>query len=242
MNKVNNQGSSKTPIGKIVEDTRSAQIPEKKVYSGEYVSLQPVEPEKDVDELFQNSHGSDGKEWIWTYMPYGPFTNKNEMLDWLRGCQVSTDMIFFTVTSKKLNQRVGMMSILNIIPQMRILEFGNIWLSPVVHFTKVNTEVVYLMLSEVFGLLNYRRVEWKCDALNARSRSAALRLGFSFEGIFRQHFIIKNRNRNTAWFAMTDKDWPNIKTNMIQWLYSGDSNISLSAVNKRLLQPTCEEI
>lgn len=242
MNKVNSKGSSKMPIGKIVEDTRPSQIPEKKVYSGEYVSLQPVEPEKDVDELFQNSHGSDKKERVWTYMPYGPFTNKSEMLDWLRGCQVSTDMIFFTVTSKELNQRVGMMSFLDIIPQMRLLQLGNIWYSPAVHFTKVNTEVVYLMLSEIFDLLNYRRVEWKCDALNDRSRSAAARLGFSFEGIFRQHWIIKNRNRDTAWFAMTDKDWPNIKTNMTQWLYSGNSNISLSALNEKLLQPTCEEI
>ena len=242
MNKVNSKGSSKMPIGKIVEDTRPSQIPEKKVYSGEYVSLQPVEPEKDVDELFQNSHGSDNKERVWAYMPYGPFTNKSEMLDWLRGCQVSTDMIFFTVTSKELNQRVGMMSFLDIIPQMRLLQLGNIWYSPAVHFTKVNTEVVYLMLSEIFDLLNYRRVEWKCDALNDRSRSAAARLGFSFEGIFQQHWIIKNRNRDTAWFAMTDKDWPNIKTNMTQWLYSGNSNISLSALNEKLLQPTCEEI
>ena len=164
------------------------------------------------------------------------------MLDWLKGCKASTNMTFFTVTSKELNQRVGMMSILNIIPQMKTLELGNIWYSPAVHFTTVNTEVVYLMLTEAFDVLNYRRVEWKCDTLNARSRTAALRLGFSFEGIFRQHFIIKNRNRDTAWFAMIDKDWHHIKTNMIQWLYSGESNISLSALNKKLLHSTCKEI
>jgi RimJ/RimL family protein N-acetyltransferase len=151
-------------------------------------------------------------------------------------------MSFFTVISKELNQRVGMMSILNVIQQMKTLELGNIWYSPIVHFTKVNTEVVYLMLKEIFDKLDYRRVEWKCDSLNARSRAAALRLGFIFEGIFRQHYIIKNRNRDTAWFAMIDKDWSDIKANMKKWLYAGDSDISLSALNKRLLTFTCKEI
>ncbi len=125
-------------------------------------------------------------------MAYGPFLKKDEMLYWLKGCKASTNMSFFTVISKELNQRVGMMSILNIIQQMKILELGNIWYSPIIHFSKENTEVVYLMLREIFDRLNYRRVEWKCDALNARSRAATLRLGFSFEGFFRQHYIIKN--------------------------------------------------
>ena len=175
-------------------------------------------------------------------MSYGPFSKKDEMLDWLKGCKASTNMLFFTVISKELNQRVGMMSILNVIQQMKTLELGNIWYSSIVHHTKVNTEVVYLMLKETFDRLNYRRVEWKCDTLNARSRAAALRLGFSFEGIFRQHYIIKNRNRDTAWFAMIDKDWSNIKANMEKWLYNGESDISLSTLNKRLLDPTCKEI
>ena len=99
-----------------------------------------------------------------------------------------------------------------------------------------------MMLTNYFDKLDYRRVEWKCDSLNARSRAAALRLGFSFEGIFRQHYIIKNRNRDTAWFAMIDKDWSDIKANMKKWLYAGDSDISLSALNKRLLTFTCKEI
>jgi len=140
--------------------------------------------------------------------------------------------------SKELNQRVGMMSILNVIEPMRTLELGNIWYSSIVHHTKVNTEVVYLLLREIFDGLNYRRVEWKCDALNSRSRAAALRLGFSFEGIFRQHYIIKNRNRDTAWFSIIDKDWPDIKTNIKKWLYPDESDISLSALNKSLLNPT----
>lgn len=101
---------------------------------------------------------------------------------------------FFYGHFKRIKQRVGIISFLDNLPQMRVCQLGNLWYSPLVHFTKVNTEVVYLMLSEVFDLLNYRRVEWKCDALNARSRSAAARLGFSFERIFRQHWIVKNRD------------------------------------------------
>jgi RimJ/RimL family protein N-acetyltransferase len=239
LNSINSNG---LPIGKVVEDIGPLQTPAKREYSGEFVTLQPVEPERDVDELFLNSHGSDVKERIWTYMAFGPFSTKDDMLDWLMGCKASTNMSFFTVISKELNQRVGMMSILNVIEPMRTLELGNIWYSSIVHHTKVNTEVVYLMLREIFDGLNYRRVEWKCDALNARSRAAALRLGFSFEGIFRQHYIIKNRNRDTAWFAMIDKDWSDLKTNMKKWLYSGKDDISLSALNKKLLNPTCKEV
>jgi RimJ/RimL family protein N-acetyltransferase len=235
MSHMDTQASSELPLGATVENTNPSPIPTKKTYTGEFVKLHPVEPEDDVDELFLNSHGSDVKERIWTYMPYGPFSKKDEMLDWLKGCKASTNMSFFTVISKELNQRVGMMSILNVIQQMKTLELGNIWYSPIVHFTKVNTEVVYLMLKEIFDKLDYRCVEWKCDSLNARSRAAALRLGFGFEGIFRQHYIIKNRNRDTAWFAMIDKDWSDIKANMKKWLYAGDSDISLSTLNKRLL-------
>jgi RimJ/RimL family protein N-acetyltransferase len=239
---LNNINSNGLPIGKVVEDIGPLQTPAKREYSGDFVTLQPVEPERDVDELFLNSHGSDVKERIWTYMAYGPFSTKDDMLDWLMGCKASTNMSFFTVMSKEISQRVGMMSILNVIEPMRTLELGNIWYSSIVHHTKVNTEVVYLMLREIFDELNYRRVEWKCDAFNTRSRAAALRLGFSFEGIFRQHYIIKNRNRDTAWFSMIDKDWPDIKTNMGKWLYSDESDISLSAINKPLLNPTCKAI
>ena len=125
---------------------------------------------------------------------------------------------------------------------MRTLELGNIWYSTIVHHTKVNTEAVYLMLREIFDELNFRRVEWKCDALNARSRNAALRLGFSFAGIFRQHYIIKNRNRDTAWFSMIDKEWPVFKESIKKWLYTDQGYISLSEITESLLNPTCKAI
>ena len=169
-------------------------------------------------------------------MSYGPFTDAAAMHEWLCDCRASDDPFFLTVRSKDLNRCVGVVSFLNILAPMRCLELGNIWYSPSVHHTKVNTETIYLMLTEAFDRLKYRRTEWKCDALNARSRAAALRLGFSFEGIFKQHYIIKKRNRDTAWFAMLDTEWPAVKHNMKRWLYSDETNLSLAELNRPLLR------
>jgi RimJ/RimL family protein N-acetyltransferase len=227
------------PLGELVADVEPAAAPEPRPFTGRYAALHPVDPDNDVDELFANSHGSPEKERIWTYMPYGPFDGRRAMHIWLSGCRDMAGVLFFTVRDTGLNQRVGMMSLLNIVPAMRSIEMGNIWYSPRVHRTGVNTEVAYLMLCELFDRLRYRRVEWKCDALNARSRKAALRLGFSFEGIFRQHFVIKNRNRDTAWFAMIDRDWPGIKRNMERWLTATAGAVSLTALNERHLHPPC---
>jgi len=239
---MDDQNQTMLPTGEMVEDVGPIQAPALKEYSGEFVTLAPVEPERDVDELFLNAHGSETKEQIWTYMPYGPFSTRDDMLEWLQGCKASTNMSFFVVKSKELGQCVGMLSILNVIAQMRTLELGNIWYSTIVHHTKINTEAVYLLLKEIFDEQNFRRVEWKCDALNARSRNAALRLGFSFEGIFRQHYIIKNRNRDTAWFSMIDNEWPVLKENLKKWLYTDQRYISLSEINESLLNPTCKAI
>ena len=224
------------PRGERVENTAPTQPPGSKLYDGRFVNLSPVDPEKDVAELYRNSHGSEEKTRLWTYMAYGPFSGEKEMQLWLRDCAASTDPLFLTVTSKQLKQRVGAVSFLNIVPRMRCLEVGNIWYSPIVQHTNVNTETIYLMLAEAFDVLKYRRVEWKCDALNARSRAAALRLGFSYEGLFRQHYIIKGRNRDTAWFAMLDRDWPSVKRNMNRWLYSDEQKISLAELNRPLLR------
>lgn len=226
------------PLGELVENSAPPRPPGRKPYDGRYVNLSPVVPAKDVAELYRNSHGSEKKARLWTYMPYGPFTDEPEMQEWLRGCEASTDPLFLTVKSKEFNRRVGVVSFLNIVPRMRCLEVGNIWYSPLVQHTKVNTETIYLMLGEAFDVLKYRRVEWKCDALNARSRAAALRLGFSYEGLFRQHYIIKGRNRDTAWFAMLDRDWPSVKSNMNRWLYSDENRTSLTELNQPLLRAT----
>ena len=224
------------PLGELVENTAAASLPERKRYEGRYVRLHPVDPPKDVADLYENSHGDTAKNRIWTYMPYGPFSGVAAMQEWLGACKTSKDPLFLTAASAELNQCIGVVSFLNIVAPMRSLEVGNIWYSPIVHRTKINTETIFLMLSEAFDTLDYRRVEWKCDALNVRSRAAALRLGFSFEGIFRQHYIIKGRNRDTAWFAMLDSDWPAVKHNMQRWLYSDKDKPSLTELNKPYLR------
>lgn len=236
-NSDNDRSHPELPLGEIVANSDPAPPPGRKPYTGRFVSLNPVEPANDVHDLYRNSHGSDTNTRLWTYMAYGPFPDELAMRDWLRDCKTSTDPLFLTVRSNALNECVGVVSFLNINTAMRTLELGNIWYAPVVHHTRINTETVYLMLSEAFDVLNCRRVEWKCDALNARSRKAALRLGFSFEGIFRQHFIIKGRNRDTAWFAMLDRDWPAVRENMRKWLYSENDELSLTQLNRPLLQP-----
>lgn len=226
------------PVGEPVPPLEPVERPAHRTMAGHYVMLTPTNADADADELFAVSHGSEERLRLWTYMFNGPFADVAAMHEWLRSCEQATDPLFFTVTDLASNQRVGMVSYLNIVPTMRRLELGNIWYAPQAQRTKVNTESIYLMLSETFDRLRYRRAEWKCDALNARSRSAAQRLGFSFEGIFRQHMIIRNRNRDTAWFAMINGDWPLIKANMERWLYGSEKSLSLRSLNAYLLRPS----
>ena len=222
--------SHSLPIGSPVELSGQTVLPTDRQLSGERVVLRRVVAE-DVAPLYQSSHGSDEIESLWTYMGYGPFESETEMKAWLVDCAASTDPLFRVVIDRATNQPVGMVSYLNIVPDARRLELGHIWYAPAVQRTRVNTETIYLMLCESFNQLGYRRVEWKCDALNVKSRAAAIRLGFSFEGLFRQHLIYKGRNRDTAWFSMLDSEWPRIKANMETWLYESDGSLSLSELN-----------
>ena len=224
------------PVGYAVEPPKQLVRPGTGTYEGRYVSMSPVNPGQDVDELFECSHGSGDFEQLWTYMPYGPFENKNQMKIHLEGCAKSSDPLFFTISDKASAKKTGVVSFLNIVEAHQRIELGHIWYSPRVQRTMVNTETIYLMLCESFDRLNYRRVEWKCDALNAKSRLAAQRLGFSFEGIFYKHIINKNHNRDTAWFAMLDNDWANIKANMEKCLYGSEDDFSLTKANKPFLR------
>ena len=225
---------SSLPVGNIVQLVDSVDLPQRTDYTGKFIALSPINPQADVAELYECSHGSDTQEQIWTYMSYGPFANRRSMQMWLEEGAGSDDPLFFSVHHLESKQRVGMVSFLNIVSDMRRLELGHIWYSPSSQRSNVNTESMYLMLCEAFDRLKYRRVEWKCDSLNERSRSAALRLGFKFEGIFRQHMIIKGRNRDTAWYSMLDSEWTAIKKNMEMWLYQNpDGKLSLTALNNK---------
>ena len=220
-------------VGNIVQPITHVDVPQKTDYEGKFISLSPINPQTDVAELYECSHGSDVKEQIWTYMSYGPFDSTHDMHKWLEEGARSEDPLFFTVHHLESKQRVGMVSFLNIVSDMRRLELGHIWYAPDSQRSNVNTEAIYLMLCKAFDRLKYRRVEWKCDSLNERSRAAALRLGFKFEGLFRQHIIVKGRNRDTAWYSMLDSEWSAIKRNMEMWLYQNlDQQLSLTELNR----------
>ena len=224
---------SSHPRGDVVEPAGQGGLPRRTDYVGQFVTLSPVDSEADVNQLFLGTHGSAIRELVWEYMAYGPFEMAEDMQRWLEERAASDDPLFFTVHHHESQRRVGMASFLNIAPEMRRLELGHIWYAADAQGTQANTEAVYLMLCEAFDRLNYRRVEWKCDALNARSRTAALRLGFSFEAIFKQHMIVKGRNRDTAWFALLDSEWPSLKKNFQRWLYHNPGwKLSLAELNR----------
>jgi RimJ/RimL family protein N-acetyltransferase len=170
--------------------------------------LQPLDPDRDVDDLFAVGHQDPGADLLWTYMAYGPFADRDAMHEWLRSCAATEDPLFFSVVERETERRVGMCSFLSIVPEMQRIEIGHIWYAPHLQGSGISIEVAWMLLMEAFEHLGYRRVEWKCNALNERSRRAALKLGFTFEGVFRQHMIVKGRNRDSAWFAMTDREWP----------------------------------
>ncbi len=226
---------SDQPLGEPVADTTTRALPDKAGFKGEFVELHQVDPHHHLDDLFAASGGDKQRESVWTYMPRsGPFAKPQDMQAWLNWCHDHPEYIFYSVLDKAKQHYIGMTSFVSLVPEMQRLEVGFIWYTPSSQRSKINTESIYLMLCEAFDRLKYRRVEWKCDSLNQPSRNAALRLGFQFEGIFRQHMIVNGRNRDTAWFAMIDNDWPAVKANLENWLYYSDTYFSLTEANAAL--------
>jgi RimJ/RimL family protein N-acetyltransferase len=218
-------------VGDVVSTVDAPSRPDRSPYRGRYVHLYPL-CARDADDLHPGSHGDPAVEALWTYMPYGPFAGVEDMRAWMARIAEGDDPLFFCVRHADSGAAAGMVSFLNIVPEHRSLELGHIWYLPAAQRTRANTEAAYLMMEEAFTRLRFRRVEWKCDALNARSRAAARRLGFTFEGIFRQHRIVRGRNRDTAWFSLLDGEWPRARAHLRRWLYENDDGaLSLSRLN-----------
>ncbi len=207
--------------------------PERAPIEGRSLRLEPIDPARHLTDLF--AAFSDDPA-LWTYMPYGPFEEPAQMEEWLEGCAQSDDPLFMALVETADGRAAGMASFLNIRPEHGVIELGHIWFSQRLRRRRPATEAIFLMLSAAFDDLGYRRVAWKCDAANAASRRAALRFGFVYEGIFRQHLIVKGRNRDTAWFAILDRDWPALRSDFEAWLDpanfddSGQQRRSLSAL------------
>jgi RimJ/RimL family protein N-acetyltransferase len=209
------------------------------------VRLEPLDPAIHAAELYAASHPSaetrtEQVRNLWTYMPYGPFPDLAAFTAWLGTQAASADPLFFAVRDLATGQASGMVSYQAIQPEHRSIEIAHIWFGPALQNTRQSTEALYLLMAHSFDELRYRRLEWKCDALNRSSRQAALRLGFAFEGIFYQHRIVKGRNRDTAWFSLLDYEWPRISANFRTWLApdnfdeNGRQRQSLSVLNRAL--------
>ena len=207
------------------------QAPNLLQFNGQFVTLKPLVPERDAEALYAASHGTPEKEAIWNYLPRSLFRDSFAMKDWMEAEMVGkAEPLTWTVFENTANTQVGMVALFAIVPTHGRAEIGNVWFTPAVHKTKVNTESQYLMLRHLFDDHTYRRVEWKCDAMNHASRTAAARMGFIYEGRFRQHMVLRCKNRDTDWFAMTDKEWGRCKANFERWLYSGEK-LSLMELN-----------
>ncbi|MGC2661332.1 MAG: GNAT family protein [Bryobacteraceae bacterium] len=176
-----------------------------------------MDPVGDADDLYSRLHGPDAEE-LWRYMSEGPFPDRASFTAKLSQKANSQDPLFFTIVDNVSRRPVGMSSFLRIDPANRVIEVGHILYTPSLQRTAGATEATYLLARHAFETLGYRRYEWKCNALNAPSRRAALRRGFTFEGVFRQHMIVKGRNRDTAWFSLLDSEWPTRKAAFERWL------------------------
>jgi RimJ/RimL family protein N-acetyltransferase len=205
------------PIGPLVS-AHPAKRPERVTLEGRWITLVPLDPRAHAEALYEGSNGDAVRESLWTYLPDGPYGNREEFRASIENKSRSADPLFFAIIENASGQPVGYQTFLRIDPTNRVIEVGNILYTPAMQRTAGATEAQYLFARHVFEELGYRRYEWKCNAFNAPSRRAAERFGFTFEGIFRQHMIVKGRNRDTAWFAMLDSEWPARKAAYERWL------------------------
>lgn len=208
---------TKRAVGQIVDPLPVGNKPDMRPLHGRWIWLEHVSAAKHGHNLFE-SFADDKKGDVWTYMGYGPWEDFEQFEEWLKAREAARDPWFYAFIRRDTGKAVGMGSFMRCDAPNGVIEIGHIWMSPGLQQTREATEAIYLMIRHCFDDLGVRRLEWKCDALNAPSRRAAERFGFAFEGIFRQHMIVKGRNRDTAWYAMLDKDWHRVRDGFEAWL------------------------
>jgi RimJ/RimL family protein N-acetyltransferase len=205
------------PVGAPVPDWPGAQMPARVTLEGRYARLEPVEAERHAHDLYEAYRcAPDGRDW--TYMAYGPFETFDAYRAHLVRAASLDDPLHFAVVDRESGAALGTLALMRIDCANGVIEVGHVAYSPRLQRTRVATEAIYLLMRYVFDELHNRRFEWKCDALNAPSRRAALRFGFTFEGVFRQAVVYKGRSRDTAWFSIVDGEWPAIRQGYEHWL------------------------
>ena len=228
------------PVGFVVPNWSPPKFPPYQVMEGRFCKVAPLVPDRDAASLYEaNSLDKDGR--MWTYLPYGPFASFDLYRSWLRVSVLTSDPQFYAIIDNITQQAVGIAAYLRIDPKNGSIEVGHLNFSPRLQKTPIATEAMYLMMKQAFEL-GYRRYEWKCNALNKPSRKAAQRLGLSYEGVFRQATVSKGRNRDTAWYAAIDEEWPALQAAFEQWLAvsnfdeQGKQKISLSQLTAPIVK------
>jgi RimJ/RimL family protein N-acetyltransferase len=227
-------------LGFVVQGWTPPRRPDAAVMRGRVVQLERLDAGAHADDLFAAFAGHDA---LWDYMPYGPFASVADYRDWIAATAMSADPVFYAIRDLGTGRAVGVASYLRITPEMGTIEVGHICFSPALQRGAAATETMYLMMDWAFAA-GYRRYEWKCNALNVPSRRAAVRLGLSYEGVFRQAAVVKGRNRDTAWFATIDGDWPALRAAFQTWLApanfdgTGAQIVRLSDLTQALLVST----
>jgi RimJ/RimL family protein N-acetyltransferase len=214
-------------------------MPSREPMEGRFCRVEPLDPERHATSLHE-ANAADAEGRMWTYLAYGPFESWDRYRAWIEQASRTSDPLFHAIVDRRTGSAAGVASYLRIDPPAGSIEVGHIAYSPRLQRTPAATEAMYLMMRRAFSL-GYRRYEWKCDTLNAASRAAAQRLGFSFEGVFRQATVYKGRNRDTAWYAVIDPEWPALEEAFLRWLdpanfdANGRQRIRLSELTGPLL-------
>lgn len=211
------------PVGDIVHGWEDARTPTSRELTGQFCRLERLDAARHAEHLFAadnlDLHGAS-----WTYMPYGPFASLSAYQAWVAEVAACADPYFYAVIlndpsmAEVAGTPAGVASYVRVTPTAGSIEVGHIHLSPLLQRKRAATEMQFLLMQHAFDDLAYRRYEWKCDALNGPSRAAALRLGFRYEGIFRQGAVVKGRNRDTAWYSVIDAEWPRVRRAFVDWL------------------------
>lgn len=205
------------PIGRPLSDWSPRPMPTASELVGRYCRLERLDPDRHAEGLFCADR-LDARGESWTYLPYGPFPDLDDYRKWLVEAAQQADPRFYAIVDAA-RRPVGVLSLMRMQPEIGVIEVGHVHYSPALQRTREATEAQYLAGRYVFDELGYRRWEWKCDALNGPSRAAAERLGFRYEGTFRQATVVKARNRDTAWFSILDAEWPELRQRFERWLH-----------------------
>jgi len=205
------------PIGFPLPDWTGAKRPPKIPIEGRFCRLEPLDPARHAGPLHE-AYSEDREGRVWSYLPSGPFETADAYRTWLEGRVTGDDPVCHAIVDRASGLPMGTANYLRIDPQGGSIEVGSITYSPRLQKTAAATEAMYLMMRRAFDELGYRRYEWKCDSLNAASRAAATRLGFTYEGLFRQATVYRGRNRDTAWFSIIDREWPARRAAFEAWL------------------------